>query len=196
MFFAKKRSEIFGKTHRKTSAQERLFSLQPWNFLKKETPIKFIRAAFSMFPSTLVILNIFETNTVNSCEQLFVEFLDSPSAVTKFIYLSSCLKCCWKSEEVAQPSSVKMRFCKTSKILQKASKTESLFRKTVSSQACNCTKKDTITGVFLWNIYVNIFFHFHFFFGNDKSSHRRFLWKKVILKILQINRKHLGWSSF
>ena len=39
-----------------------------------------------MFPSTLVILNIFETNTVNSCEQLFVEFLDSQSAVTKFIY--------------------------------------------------------------------------------------------------------------
>ena len=38
MSFAKKRSEIFGKTHRKTSAQEPLFSLQPWNFLKKETP--------------------------------------------------------------------------------------------------------------------------------------------------------------
>ena len=48
---AKKRSEIFGKTHRKTPAQESFFSLYAWNFSKKRLlhrcfPIKFIRAAF------------------------------------------------------------------------------------------------------------------------------------------------------
>ena len=37
-----------------------------------------------MFPSTLVILNTFETSTVNSFGRLFLEFLDSQSALTMF----------------------------------------------------------------------------------------------------------------
>ena len=36
------------------------------------------------------------------------------------------------------------------------------FRKTVSSQAWNCTKKGTITSVAWEYIYVNIFFNFYF----------------------------------
>ena len=49
----------------------------------------------------------------------------------------------------AQLSSVKMRFCKISQISQKASKMELFFSKTVNHQACNCTKKDIINGIFL-----------------------------------------------
>ena len=44
---------------------------------------------------------------------------------------------------------VKMRFYKTSQISLKTSKMKSLFCKTVSPQACNYTKKGTITGVSL-----------------------------------------------
>ena len=106
--------------------------------------------AAKMFPSTLVILNIFETNTVNclrtvlcggprhrvSCD--YVDLLLIEQVI--------CPKCCRKSEAVAQESSVKMRFCRTSQMSQKTSKMEPLFRKTVSSQACSCTKKDTVAG--------------------------------------------------
>ena len=105
-----------------------------------------------------------------------------------------CPKCCWKSEAVAQLSSVKMRFCKTSQISQKTSKMVSLFRKTVNSQACNCyIKKDTVTGVFLWiyYIYVNIFFHFYFFVSKKtKAAIGDILWKKMFLKISQISQEN------
>ena len=94
-----------------------------------------------------------------------------------------CPKCCWKSEAVAQLSSVKLRFCKTSQILQNTSNMESLFCKTVSPQACNCTKKSTITGVFLWiYLFENIFLFLLFCFRKDKSSHRRCSVKKGVLK--------------
>ena len=94
-----------------------------------------------------------------------------------------CPKCCWKSEAFDQLSSVKLRFCKTLQILQNTSKMESLFCKTVSPQACNCTKKSTITGVFLW-IYLreNIFSFLLFCFRKDKRSHRRCSVKKGVLK--------------
>ena len=59
-----------------------------------------------------------------------------------------CPKRCWKSEAVAQLSSVKMKFYKMSQISQKISNMDSLFRKTVSPEAWNLTKKDTITRVF------------------------------------------------
>ena len=36
--FAKKRSERFGKPHRKTPVQETFFSLYAWNVTKKQTP--------------------------------------------------------------------------------------------------------------------------------------------------------------
>ena len=56
-------------------------------------------------------------------------------------------------------------FCKNEilQISQKKSKMESIFRKTLSSQGCNCTKQDTIIGVYLGYIYVNMFFDFYFF---------------------------------
>ena len=40
-FCKKKCCEIFGKTHRKTPVQGSIFSLQKWNFIKKETPACF-----------------------------------------------------------------------------------------------------------------------------------------------------------
>ena len=65
-----------------------------------------------------------------------------------------------------------MRFCRTSQMSQKTSKMEPRFRKTLSSQACNCTKKDTVTGDSVFSceyIYANIFFHFlHFCFRKDQ----------------------------
>ena len=90
-----------------------------------------------------------------------------------------CQKCCWKSKAVAQLSSAKMTFCKTSQILQKTFNIESFLRKTVNSQACNCTKKGTITGAFLWMyLWEYIFSFLPFCFRENKSSHRNVLWKK------------------
>ena len=48
----------------------------------------------------------------------------------------------------SRPVAVKMRFFKTSKISQE-SKMESRYNKTVSPQVFNCTKKGTITDVFI-----------------------------------------------
>ena len=79
-------------------------------------------------------------------------------------------------------SSVKMKFCKTSQTSRKISKTEFLFVK-LSHQAYNCTKKDTITGVFLW-IY---FFIFTFLFHE-----RCFVKKKMFLKIAHISHTCAG----
>ena len=93
-----------------------------------------------------------------------------------------CLKCCWKSEAVVQLSSVKLRFCKTSNISQKHLRWSPLFRKIVSPQGCNCTKEDTITGVFLWICSCECIFSFLLFFRKDKSSHRRFSVKKRVPK--------------
>ena len=93
-----------------------------------------------------------------------------------------CPKCCWKSEAVAQPSSVKMRFCKASQISQKGSKMESLFRKVL---------KRTLSLAFSFEyIYVNIFFHFYFFVsGKKKAATGDVLRIKVFLKVSQENRK-------
>ena len=109
-----------------------------------------------------------------------------------------CPKCCWKLEAVAQLSSVKMRFCKTSKSSQKASNMESILRKIVSSQDCNCTKKDTITGVFLWICSCGYIFSFLLFcFRKDKSSHQRRSVKEGIPKsFVNLTGKHLCWSLF
>ena len=89
-------------------------------------------------------------------------------------------RCCWISEAAAQLPPVKMRFCKASQISQKTSKIISLFRKAVTSQPCNCyTKKDTITGVFLWIYLCEYNFSFLLFcFRKNKSSHRRCSVKK------------------
>ena len=68
-----------------------------------------------------------------------------------------CQKCCWKPEAAAQLSSVKMRFCKT---LQRTSKKESLFCKTVNLKPATVLKR-TLSLVFSCEyIYVNTFFSF------------------------------------
>ena len=110
-----------------------------------------------------------------------------------------CRKCCWKLETVAQLSSVKTRFCETSQISEKTSKMVFLFCKTVSSQACNCyTKKDTITGVFLWIYLCEYIFSFLLLcFRKNRSSHRRCSVKKGVLKsFADFTRKHLCGSLF
>ena len=91
-----------------------------------------------------------------------------------------------------------MRFCKTSQISQKSFKMESLFRKTVTSQGCNCTKKDTITCVCL-RIYLceYIFSFLLFCFRESKSNHRKCSVKKSVLKNLaNFTGKHLCWRLF
>ena len=40
---------------------------------------------------------------------------------------------------------------------------ESLFYKTVSPEACNCTKKDVIAGVFLWTYVLIVLFQSNFY---------------------------------
>ena len=104
------------------------------------------------FPSTLVISHVFETNTqllANSC--LWRSYTDSQLWLVDLFLTGQVMppKCCWVLEAVVQLSSVKMKFCKTSQISQKPSEMEFLFCKIVSPQGCNCTKKDSITGIFL-----------------------------------------------
>ena len=74
----------------------------------------------------------------------------------------------------------------------------SLFRKTVISQSCNCTKKDSITGVFLWIYLCKHIFSFLFFhFKKDKQPPEIFCEKKRFLKNLaNFTGKHLCWSLF
>ena len=105
-----------------------------------------------------------------------------------------CLKCCWKLEAVAQLSSVKMRLWKASQISQKVSKIESLFCKTVSSQAFNWHKKDHCREY----IYVNMLFSFLLVcFRENKRNHRRCSVKKSALKNLaNFKGKHLCRSLF
>ena len=110
-----------------------------------------------------------------------------------------CPKCCWKSETVAaQLSSVKLRFCKTSQISQKTSRMEFLLRETISSQACNCTKK----WHYHWHFPANIFMWIHFLictcsFRKDKSNNWRGSVKKCILKnFANFTVKRLCWSLF
>ena len=101
-----------------------------------------------------------------------------------------CLKCCYKSEAIAQLSSIKMRFCKTSQISQKTFTVESLFRKPVRPQACNSTKKNTVAGVFLWIYLCKYIFSFSLFFSEKTNAATGdLLWKKVFLKISQIYRE-------
>ena len=75
---------------------------------------------------------------------------------------------------------------------------ESLFRKTVSSQACDCTKKDTITGVLLLMYLCEDIFSFSLFrFRENKSSHRRCSVKNSVFKhFANFTGKHLCWSLF
>ena len=112
-----------------------------------------------MCPSTLVFLNIFETNTVNCLQTTLCES-SRPTVscdwydlllIQQMIYP----KCCWKSEADPQLSSVAIRFCKTSQILQGTSNMESLLPKTVSPQACNCTLYQK--GHYHWRFPGNIF---------------------------------------
>ena len=138
----------------------------------------------------------------NHCEQPFVEVLDKKSAVTKLILLIeqvTCLKCCWKSEAVAQLSSVKLRLCETSQMSQNTSKMEFLFCKYVSPHACNSNKKETVIGIFLWIYLCEYVLSFYFFcFRKDKSSsHWRCSVKKGVLKnCADFTGKHLCWSLF
>ena len=53
---------------------------------------------------------------------------------------------------------------------------QSLFGKTVSPHACNCTIKNATTGVFLWIDFVNTIF-----FGSSHSSSRSGMFYKIVL---------------
>ena len=66
--------------------------------------------------------------------------------------------CHGKSEAVAQHCSVNWCSVKLPNFHRKASVMESPFGKTVSPHFCNCTKRDAITGVFLWIDFVNTIF--------------------------------------
>ena len=106
----------------------------------------------------------------------------------------TCPKCSWKSEAVAQLSSIKSRLCKTSQISQNTSKMESLFCKTVSPQTCNSTKKDTIVFLRIY-LYEHIFSFFLFCFRKDKSCHRNIFCEiRVLKKCANFTGKHLCWS--
>ena len=94
-------------------------------------------SATKKFSFDLGYLNIFGANTVN---RLLTALCGGPrqSAVTKLIQNFTGNQ---------KQSSVKIIFWLTSQIFQES--LESLFYKTVSPEACNCTKKDVIAGVFL-----------------------------------------------
>ena len=62
-----------------------------------------------------------------------------------------------KSEAVNQQSSLKIMFCKTSKIPQESIWDGATFNKAVSPHTCNCNKTDAITGVFQCIYNFNIF---------------------------------------
>ena len=137
-----------------------------------------------LFPSALVILNILETNIVN-CLRIAPSGGPSQLRLSWFIAnrASGVSEMLLELEAVAQLSSVQMRFCKTSQISQKTYKMESLLRKTVrltvSPQACNCTKMDTITSVFLWICSLWLYFFIFVFVQKYKSNHRRCSVKKM-----------------
>ena len=61
-------------------------------------------------------------------------------------------------------------FCKTSQISQKTSNIESLFRKIVNPQGCNCTKKDPSLVFSCEYVHVNTFFHFYFFVSEKTKT--------------------------
>ena len=71
---------------------------------------------------------------------------------------------------------------------------ESLFCKTITTEACNRTKFDTITGVFQWIYSCEYSFSFLLFLKTKVAS-RDVPWKKVFLKTLQIYRKTLALES-
>ena len=70
---------------------------------------------------------------------------------------------------------------------------ESLFRKTVNPHVCNCTKKDAISGVFLWIYFVNTFF-----VGSFHSSMRLGMFYKIgpLKNFGRFTGKHLCQSFF
>ena len=152
-----------------------------------------------LFPSALVILNILETNIVNC---LRIAPSGGPSQLRPSWFIanraSGVSEMLLELEAVAQLSSVQMRFCKTSQISQKTYKMESLLRKTVlltvSPQACNCTKMDTITSVFLWICSLWLYFFIFIFVQKYKSNHRRCSVKKMFQNISQISKDHVGVS--
>ena len=83
---------------------------------------------------------------------------------------------------------------------------ESLFRKTMCSQACNCPKKDNHRRfpVNIWRIPVNsiclckyVLSFLLFCFRKSKSSHRRSSVKKSVLKnFANFTAKHVLESLF
>ena len=93
-------------------------------------------------------------------------------------------------EVVAQLSSVKLH-----KFYKKHLRWRPFF---VSPQACNCTKKDTITGALLWIHLCEYIFSFLLFcLRKDTSSHRGCFVKKGVLKnFANLTGKHLCWNLF
>ena len=96
--------------------------------LKKDSSLSFTSAKYPFFepgktfPSTLVILNAFETNPVNCLRNALSggprQTVGRDITDLLLIKRVICPKCGWKSEAAAKQSSVKMRFCKTSHIIR------------------------------------------------------------------------------
>ena len=126
------------------------------------------------FPSTLVILNIFEVNTVNCFR---TALCGGPWQTVSQLYLSRFIanRAGYASETLLQiQSSLPSVFYKIFRNFTKTSKMESLFRKNLNPQGSNCTKKDTITSFFLWICSCEYIFSFLLFcFRKDKISHWR-----------------------
>ena len=100
---------------------------------------------------------------MNRREQLLLEAPDSKLGLNSFITdkESDTFKMLLeiKNRHPATSVEVKIVFCKLQKFHKKSSVMVSLFRETVNSHTCNCTKKVTITGVFF---VVSFEFNFHF----------------------------------
>ena len=112
----------------------------------------------------IYIKKIIETflRIIEYFEKLFLEVLNNSLWLNWFI----THKPSDTSETLVEiRSSLLAVFCKNGilwnfkKFLRKASVMESLYGKTASPHSYKCTKKDVITGVFLW-IYLYMFFHY------------------------------------
>ena len=92
----------------------------------------------------------------------------------------------WKSPHLAEPTHV----AGPAHLIWTVPKLDSLFREIISPQGCNCTKKDTITGVSLRICSCEYIFSLLLFcFRKTKAVTGDVLWKKVFPKVLQISQE-------
>ena len=107
--------------------QNAVFAKHLWVTVSAKYPFLFVPSPQpqEIFLSTLVILNVFETNTVKCLRTALCggprQTVSCDKVDLLLIEQVICPRCCCIPEVVAQLSSVKMRFCKTSEISQKSS---------------------------------------------------------------------------